>query len=222
MDFSSIKTTFSDEACWQAELTLVPEELRIEEPVLMGTRWFDYHDLLPGQATLVFALTYNQVAKEYWEKTRGINVEMKGDPIRADSLFSTGFDVAVWKARQEADRIGCRYDFMIRFAFKRTIDKGFMYLPRPNQLYGEEMLLDLKDAWEEQKRHCLEFSKRPFFWNEHYKGHPAQRAHHAHLFNEVTKRREESRHSIFKRLIDKERVMPESIFRELSAPNFSQ
>lgn len=218
----NVKQALPDTECWVAELDLIPEELRIEEAELRLNRWFDYHDLLPGQATLLFALTYNDVAQDYWDATMGINRVMK-KPIDTDVLMRDECDLAIWRARQEADRLGVRYEFMIRFMFARFLNRGFTFFPRPNQLYSEEALLDLKDALTEHRAYCLEFGQSDFFKNESFVGHPDQIRHHEYLIRQV-KMRQVNRHpSILKRLTVTQPVLPMSVIeREFDAETISR
>lgn len=217
-----VKAALPDEECWAAEIDLIPEQLRLEESELMQTRWFDYHNLLPGQATLLFALTYNEIAKERWDMTQGRNREMKR-PIDVDVLMRDECPLAIWKARQEADRLGVRYEFMLRFMFERFFNRGFAYFPRPNQLYSEEALLDLRDAWEEHKVHCLEFSTLEHFEIKNYTGTPEQDRHHQHLIRQV-KMRQTGRHpSILRRLLVTQPVLPMFVIeKEFDAETISR
>ncbi|WP_374335562.1 hypothetical protein [Methyloversatilis sp.] len=196
-----MKSILPDAASWEGEINLIPEELRVEEAALMGTRWFDYHDLLPGQATVLFALTYNLVAQRFWEKTQDADNPMKCPAVITQGLMVTQCEAALWRARQEADRLCCRYEFMIEFVFERFLSRGLHFTPRPNQMYSEEILLDLKDAIATQRSVLLETAKNEFFLASNYVGDEAQDRYRTYLIDYVKSRERGRQHGILSRLI---------------------
>lgn len=191
---------------WILELSKIPQELRDEEPKLMQTRWFDYRHLLPAQATELFALTYVDVYRELYAQMQDMRIAGRVKPLLNDEIFESPDLLPFWRARQAADSIGCKYDFYLRFAFKRFWDRGWRYLPRPNQLYGEELILDIHDAWEEAKRCVLHLARLQRFQPGHYDGHPDQDAYHAYLIEQIKSR--EHQHMLLSRLVFREKVLP--------------
>jgi hypothetical protein len=201
MKIEEVKIALPDQKSWEGEINLIHESARAEEAALMQTRWFDYHDLTPGQATLLFARTFNEVAQRYWEKTQSVTTDMKSVPVNEAGLMVTQCDIAVWRARQEADRLGCRYETMITFAFERFLNRGFSFMPRPNQIYSEEILLDLADMIKDLRSQIFEYSKDEFYKTENFRGNPDQIRHRKYLLDYVKSRAVMNQSGVLSRLI---------------------
>lgn len=191
---------------WLREVTLVPQDMRDEEAELMQTRWFDYRDLIPAQATYLFASRYEAMYRESYSMTRDYRDTNKVRPLLNPDVFKGSDLLSLWRARQAADRVGCKYDFYLRFAMRRFWDRGFSYLPRPNQLYGEELILDVADAWEQALQCSLQLAEQGRFKPEAYMGHPDQDAYHLYLVEQIKKR--EHQHMLLARLVYREKVLP--------------
>lgn len=212
MDKSHYGSTISRDDSWLLEIAHIPQELREQEAELGQSRWFDYRDLLPAQATYLFADFYDVVYREFYAMTRDYeSAETVMTRIKED-VFASSELISFWRARQEADRIGCRYDFYLRFIFKRVWDRGHRMLPRPNQLYGEELVLDIKDAWEHTIAVTLQKASKPRFMQNAFVGHPDQTAYYTYLVEQIKKR--EHPYMLLARLVFKEKVLPEKIAGE--------
>jgi len=191
---------------WMLEIAKIPEELRLEEPELTHERWFDYRHLLPAQATYLFSAIYDEVYRDQHAVAKDLFEAQSITPLLVDDIFDSAELTAMWKARQAADRIGCRYEFYLRVAFKRFFDRTWRNFPRPNQLYGEELVLDIADEWGRAKRATLQLAKDKRFSIDAYSGHPDQIAYHAYLVEQIKER--EHQHMLLARLVFKERVLP--------------
>jgi hypothetical protein len=194
--------------CWLLEIARVPEELREPESKLMQSRWFDYRHLLPGQATQLFADRFEAIYTEMYAKLRDYRTA-ESVRIFTTEIFSSPDLIPCWTARQAADEIGCDYDFYIRFTLARAWDRGWRYIPRPNQLYNEALTTDMKETWESQSRFVLKLAQHERFKLDAYEGHPDQDAYHAYLIRQVTQR--EQKHMVLGRLLHKERCLPEEL-----------
>lgn len=197
---------------WMLELAHIPAELREDEAALQSSRWFDYRHLLPAQATLLFATTYEEVYREKYAQLRDYRDAHKVAPLRGQDIFKSTDLLPLWRARQAADRIGCRYDFYLRFAFDRAWERGWAYMPRPNQLYGEDLVLDVADAWAELRRASLQLARSERFKMARYNGHPDQDAYHDYLIEQVRDR--EHPHLVLARLIYREKCLPAELAGE--------
>lgn len=206
MEDSCGVTVLSRDDSWLLEITKVDQELRDEEAALMQTRWFDYRHLLPAQATYLFADVYCEIYRELYAQTRDYRKADDIEPLMTADIFQSSELIPLWRARQAADRIGCRYRFFLTQAFHRIWNRGHRYLPRPNQLYGEELWMDIQDQWRESQKHTLQLAESPFFRNEAYRGHPNQDAYHAYLIEQIKKR--EHKHMPLARLIVREKMLP--------------
>lgn len=210
-----IGSTISRDDSWLLELTQVPEELREEESSLMQSRWFDYRNLLPAQATYRFAFYYDTIYRDYFAMTRDIESSEEAMSRVVDDVFKGSDLISIWKARQDADRIGCKYTFYLSFIFRRVWDRGHRMLPRPNQLYSEELSLDIKDAWEHALQNSLQLADAGFLKPGQYCGHPDQDAYYTYLADQAKKR--EHQHMILSRLVFREKLLP----REFASKYFS-
>lgn len=191
---------------WALEIAHIPQSMREEEPALQNSRWFDYRHLLPAQATYLFANRYEEIGREVFGQTRDISAAAQFKMLSYDDIFASNEILNFWRARQAADRIGCKYDFYIRMVFHRHWHRGFKFFPRPNQLYSEEIELDAKDAWKIETRGSLQLAKLDRFKNEFFVGHPDQVAYHSYLIEQVENRAH--RHMILGRMVFKEKILP--------------
>lgn len=162
------------EQCEEIALLKVRPEYRMDESDLFLTKWFDYRHLHPVKATYLFTHEYRSRVREMYAKTRDVKKALTVKPIAQDDVFESVVWASMWRARQAYDRLGVRYGFGLAFTFNRCNDRGWGYFPRPNQLYGEELILDLRDAWKKHCRVILERVQHPRFTTDYYCGHPDQ------------------------------------------------
>lgn len=197
---------------WMLEIAKIPQELREDESELMQTRWFDYRHLLPAQATYLFAAIYDEIYREAHARAKDIDEAEEIMPLMVQDIFDSPELTSMWRARQVADRIGCRYDFYLRFAFSRFFDRTWRNFPRPNQLFSEELELDITDEWSHAKNVTLQLAKDKRFTIDAYSGHPDQVAYHAYLVEQIKQR--EHQHMLIARLVFKEKVLPPEVAGE--------
>lgn len=189
---------------WALELQHVPDEMRLAEAELQLTRWFDYRQMLPGQLTDYFVERYKEIYRQWYAKVRDEGESEFIPVVHFKTLFGSTELLQFWNARQAADRIGCDYDFYLRFAMHRCVERAWRYLPRANQLYGEELQHDLELSWQESLRAQLKLATDPRYKAANYIGHPDQDAYHEYLVGLVNMR--EQKHMVIARLIFKENI----------------
>lgn len=194
---------------WLLELAHIPDDMRQDESLLQTSRWFDQRHMLPAQATYRFAAEYQAAYRDSYAEMRDYRKAESATPLVHEDIFKGADLLPLWRARQEADRIGCRYDFYLRFVFRRCWDRGWHYLPRPNQLYGEELTLDVKDAWETLRKASLQLASEPRFRVGNYEGHPDQDSYHQYLIEQVKDRVQQ--HLVLARLIYREQMLPAEV-----------
>jgi len=194
---------------WLLELAHIPDDIRHVEPALHQSRWFDYRHLLPAQATYRFAAEYDAAYRESYAQLRDYRDAEKARTLNNEDIFKGPDLLPMWRARQEADGIGCRYDFYLRFIFKRCWERRWPYLPRPNQLYGEEITLDAADAWKELCSASLQLAQSKRFLLLSYEGHPDQDSYHSYLVEQVRARVHP--HLTLARLIYRENMLPAEV-----------
>ncbi|MPS48566.1 hypothetical protein [Methylobacillus sp.] len=201
----------SESDIWLYELAHIPEELRVEEPALRTTRWFDYRDKLPLLLTQTFTDTYLRLYREEYARTRDEEYS-----VNVTGGLSTNDLIPLWHARQAADRLGMPYETYLRAVMKRAYEREWKYIVRPNQIYGEETFLDIRDIWDGLKRDILFLAQSPFYRTENYDGHPDQDAYHEYLISVVKLRAEPL--MILTRLIHREKHLPEERASEAFGP----
>lgn len=169
-------------------LAKIPVEYRKLEPDLYGSKWFDYKPLHPAEATLLFVRLYEGAIRIAYGKYKDVEASARIKVLPYTDPFVSRDIVSFWTARQNYDRIGCRYEFGLRWTMDRFADRGWSFFPRPNQLYGSEMMLDLADAWRIECSAALQIAKLPFFRVENYTGHHDQDAYRQWLIGQVKAR----------------------------------
>lgn len=194
-----------------AEIDKVSESIREVEAELLTVKWFDYRLMLPSEATALFVETYDRICKEYLMKIRDVDaasgIHLSPDGNR--DVFDLKGWVSFWKARQASDRIGCKYDYFIRFAMERVLRNGWRYIPRPNQLYGEELVLDARDSWTKWQQVSLQLTDSEDFKAGNYAGRPEQDEYHLYLIGQINRR--SHKHMALCRVLFTEEMLPASV-----------
>lgn len=128
----------------------VSHKLLQKEPGLFDTKWFDYRGLHPVQATALFMTAYSDAYKEACKYRIDIEEGEKMTGLKRVSLFDQAKSTltGIWKARQFCDEHGIKYPFYCHNAMDIACDNGWDYLPRPSQLYGQEMPSRTLEAWD--------------------------------------------------------------------------
>ena len=195
------------------EMKLIPQQFRELEPDLYTKRWFDYRRNLPSQATQAFCNEYERLYREQYAKTQDRETArtLIVHGVTKD-LFKSPYLLQFWRARQEADRLGCKYSFYIRFVLNRAFERGWRYLPRPNQIFDEDISLDCEVAWLDLKRVTLQLAENPLFLAENYKGYPEQDDYYLYLIQQVLG--QHAKDKVLARLVYKDRILPEDFAKE--------
>lgn len=169
-------------------LTRIGVELRQQEPELYTKKWFDYRWSHPCMSTLHFAQQYERAVKNAYAVTRDRDAS-EALVVLPDMNVMVGRDCAsFWAARQALDTIGCRYDWALRWVMTRCCDRGWHVLPRPNQLYSHELVLDIADAWKIECAASLQFARSPLFQASRFNGHPHQIAYREFMVEQIKRR----------------------------------
>jgi hypothetical protein len=140
------------------------------------------------QATYLFAHEYAQAVRRAYAQQKDIRKldEVKGFAV--EGLFESRELTAMWRARQAFDAIGCRYAYGLDFIFRRFCERGWKVFPRPNQLYAEEIILDVRDAWRAECKAVMQLAKDARFNAANFTGHPDQIAYQAWQIAQVKTR----------------------------------
>ena len=165
------------------------EKYRKLERDLYQSKWFDYRPLHPLQATYEFAQAYREAFRYITaiRFDRGAARYVKGfsgnDMLALRPQSLTGF----FKARIFADQNGLPYDFMCRAAMRYAEAASWTNMPRPTQLYGEEIGNAILEAWIAEQETSPRRAQDRFYQVEAYRGHPYQVEYAHYLLNIVAR-----------------------------------
>lgn len=149
-------------------IILVERKYLADENLLMISKWPAYRFMTPLAATKLFAVEY---AKAYKNSLR-TNVDVV---VAQNSKAGEDIDFAspntratrMWKARQDADRVGASYPEFLEFCFNFATRRQRRQLPQPNQLMGGPETA--RSAWHElfakfwtQDRKRIAINRMPF------------------------------------------------------------
>ena len=169
------------------------------EADLMRSRWFDLRDIHPTMATYFYAHCYKVQTRTFYEQVVDIQTSERVRAFAPDDIFKGRDLTAMWIARRAADKLGCPYAWLLRFASDRALNRLYRTFPRPNQMYGEEFELDAADAWQELQARSLQFSKMQAYQALKYRGARRQDEHIAYLVSQVKARHPASHTSLLAR-----------------------
>jgi hypothetical protein len=171
-------------------LTRIPQAARTQEAQLYTTRWWDYRPMHPALATYLFADEYEKAVRDIYAKTKDLDEALRIEVWKGEKdIFHRALDtISLWRARQFCDRVGVRYDFALRFAMNRAADRGWTMFPRPNQIYEETLIRDVKTAWEEHLRHIFDVAKHEDYLLSNDRGEAHQVAYRAWLVERCNSR----------------------------------
>lgn len=168
-------------------LRIAPEH-RAGEADLLHTRWWDYRLAHPVRLTYLYAHHYLMQTRRWAACFQDVQT---ADEVRAftpDDVFMGREATPMWLARRCADKIGAPYDWVLQFVQPRALERKFHRFPRPNQLYGEDLAIDLAAAWKEWTATKLSYSRHPFYQAKNFSGHPLQLAHRDDLIAQIKRR----------------------------------
>lgn len=177
-------------------LANIPKRLLAHEKELFGTKWFDYRFMTPFQATMKYVDEFVNVGRMIYR--REIDLERSQHITIPSSLtiqrkLKTGIDTKTksaltgyWRGRQVADALGMPYADYIHHAMSNRMRMWQRsYLPKPTQLYGEDIVEKVQSAWIEMKEASFYYAEHHAFMLQNYSGLPCQNDYHEFLFEQA-------------------------------------
>lgn len=201
----------TDDDCELLALTQIHHSHLEQEAQAMQNKWFDYRLMPHVKATYLFAREFNIAYQRFFAETRDKETAKMIRGINTDDVFKSRDKTTIHLARQAFDLIGVRYNFGLAFAMRRFLERGWRSMPRPNQLYGDELLADLADAWAEECKVRLQIPKNPYFLAENYEGSRIQNEYNEWLVGQIKMR--QNPHLALGNALYTAKVLPESIAR---------
>lgn len=176
----------------------IPAKFREIDRELFWSKWFDYKRLTPYKATIAYMEAYVQVYKRlyarHFDRTRAehitpfrvgeVLVRITSDDEKALRQFR-----ACWRGRQVADALGMPYDAYIEMAFDLRLRFWKQnYMPKPEQLYKDDMIDKVVVKWQELKRSKIYISEDEAYNIDNYVGSPYQNDYITWLITQATHR----------------------------------
>lgn len=178
----------------------IDPELRVGEATLMRKRWFDYRGMHPVLATYLYAHHYEQQVARFYETVVDIRTVEKVRPFAHPDVMTTNDAVPLWNARRAADELSIPYPFVMHFAQQRSLDRLYSTFPRPNQLYNEEFLADLAEAWQVRLKSQITTASDARYRMSQWRGDLDQAAHIRFVVEQI-KARPAPRYRLLGRMI---------------------
>lgn len=190
----------------QIAIQHIPLKVRLLEPALYETKWFDYRQMSPTQATYLFlhhySIQYGNYIRTAIDGKKGYTRAIRGgDLFFPKKMIGTGRKAVVtigdphrehvpfWKLRQRADLYGIRYDFFCRAGMEHFMDVGWAnFVPRPHHLDDDVLGLGVLNKWELESRAKIQWAENDFYRVENFTGHKDQLAYEAYIVQSIKRR----------------------------------
>lgn len=174
------------EALMLAKIPPAQLEVELER---MQTKWWDYRNLHPVKATYLFAHHYNLAYKAVVQMSRDVERGAHMKAWKGKDIFERKTELTgLWKARQNADALGMRYDFYCLQALKWAEDRNWKNLMRPTAMYSDDVTEFLQEAWMTECRARLQVAMHPRYQLVNNFGHVDQEAYRKWALGQVSAR----------------------------------
>lgn len=164
-----------------------PKYLKLDAG-LFESKWWDYRSLHPVAATYLFAHEYNKAYQFIVKRCRDLERGQYMKGFKGKDIFEGKEALTFWKARQNADRLGIRYDFYIMKALLWAEDRNWRNIPRPIHLYSADLTEHLAGVWQVERRSRLQSAQGECYLLENYSAHPDQDAYSEWALDQVSQR----------------------------------
>jgi hypothetical protein len=179
----------------------VPRKQITDVADIYERRWWDYRRLTPGHSFYLFAESYYRACRTAAKKLiseRARNVDKSGRSIfglegpalvqmTADGIFDRdkAHITGIWKAMLVADALGMPYSEFCRLACKVAIERLWSRLPRPTQLYSENLAVFVMDEWDALRKSKFVAAQHPVYAVENYDGRRMQDAYREYVIEQI-------------------------------------
>lgn len=204
---------------WHA-LSYIRSKYYMWDKELFSTKWFDYRQMTPLQATAKYMSDYEKVYQRIYAEN--INYEV-AEHIKFSSIVSLSKKMAFtddtskhltktdikankarikareefsgfWHGRQIADALGMPYNIYIDLVItKRLRNWRNKFLPRPIHLYRDIEVEYAQEKWEELQASRLFLAEHSVYNNKNYCNLPQQNDYHEWLFKQAELRSDPAR-----------------------------
>ncbi|KAA5603488.1 hypothetical protein F1188_19635 [Roseospira marina] len=186
-------------ACEYVMISRIPRERLEPERVLFQHKWFDYRFMHPTMATSYYAQCYKDVYRRLFARHIDRDVSRYVAGIKLGDIFAktddekllksqSGTISACWRGRQTADALGIPYPLFIELAMTKALSWQRKYMPRPQQLYSDQIIEAVEGGWQERTRGRFIIAQDPRYRLNAWAGTPAQIAHESWVCTQIIRR----------------------------------
>lgn len=169
--------------------TRIPHERLECERTLFSHKWFDYRFMSPALATYYYAHCYRGVYRRIWERHLDRKSAQYAKGIKTEDVFDDANTLsACWRGRQVADALGVPYDLYIELAMTKAMSWQRKYLPRPQQLYSDQIIEAVKEGWDDRTKGRFFVATDPRYRLDQWAATPAQLAHESWAATQIARR----------------------------------
>lgn len=168
----------------------IPHERIEHERMLFDHKWFDYRFMHPALATYYFAHVYKAVYKRIWERHIDRKSAQFAKGIKVEDIFEADGNTlsAIWRCRQVADAMGIPYNLYIELAMTKALSWQRKFLPRPAQLYSDQIIDAVHAGWEDRTKGRFYVTVDPRYRLDQWAATPAQIAHESWICTQIARR----------------------------------
>lgn len=173
----------------------VPKPLMKHELELYATKWFDYRELTPVQATRRYIDVYGDIYRRHFSTNVDSKIAQYIKPITIERIWKGLGEgnrrtrrefTGCWRGRQVADALGMPYHIYIDLALTYRLRFWKQRnLPQPFHLYGEWDVEKIQGKWEEMQATRLYLSEEPAYIAQNYRGVAHQKDYHEWLMKQA-------------------------------------
>lgn len=169
--------------------THIPHERLDCERTLFTHKWFDYRFMHPALATYFFAHCYKTVYKRIYERHIDRQTARYASGIKTEDVFEDANTLsACWRARQVADAMCIPYDLYVELAMTKALGWQRKFLPRPSQLYSDQIIEAVQAGWDERTKGRFEIANDPRYRIDQWADTPEQKAHESWVCTQIARR----------------------------------
>ncbi|MCG5512875.1 hypothetical protein [Ectothiorhodospira shaposhnikovii] len=159
-----------------------------EEKALFNSKWFDYRRMHPVEATYLFAACYSHAyAASSIKRTGKYSPGIRG----SRDIFSgksTNYQ-ALWRARQQADRLGIPYPVFCDSGMAHAERLLWQRPPRPQHLCCDALQVGIIEGWLDAIKTSVRVPYDAWYRLDNFEGHPYQVAYQDWLCEQIKERR---------------------------------
>lgn len=176
----------------------VSKELMDHELGLFASKWFDYRQLTPLQATRLYIQAYGDIYRRHYRANFDRRAAEHVKPLSVDGIWAGLLEnisksrrafIGCWRGRQIADFLCMPYEVYIDLALQFRLNYWQQRnMPQPTHLYSEMVVEKVQERWEELQTRKLYLAEDNAYIVQNYVGARHQDDYHEWLMTQAGKR----------------------------------